>query len=186
MPRLHSIVTAWNPSDPHQTCGLGKRIISTLQVYQMEVTEGSANSKAVVSVTRLGSPGGKDGSEGVSPWWGREEERRDAGCWGPKEYKGPEPLDVMPLDLQVLCTPWSCSSPDVCAWNTLPWYTTSVSFPLLDHLTRGASTDYLKEHHLSVSPTHKTYTLPYLDSPHSTYTSLTYIFVMARKCASLE
>ena len=25
----------------------------------MEVTEGSANSKAVVSVTRLGSPGGK-------------------------------------------------------------------------------------------------------------------------------
>lgn len=106
MPSLHSIVTAWNPSDPHHTCGLGKRIISTLQMYQMEVTEGSANAKAVVSVTRLGSPGGKRQIQGGQPLMGkRGGEKRDAGYWGPKEYKGPEPLDAMPLDLQVLCMP---------------------------------------------------------------------------------
>ena len=106
MPSLLSIVTAWNPSDRHHTCGLGKRSISTLQVYQMDVTGGSANSKAVVPVTRLGSPGGKRQLRGGQSLMGkRGEEKKDAGCWGPKEYKGPEPLEAMPLDLQASCMP---------------------------------------------------------------------------------
>lgn len=72
----------------------------------MDVTGGSANSKAVVPVTRLGSPGGKRQLQGGQSLMGkRGEEKKDAGCWGPKEYKGPEPLEAMPLDLQASCMP---------------------------------------------------------------------------------
>ena len=85
----------------------------------MEVTEGSANSKAVVSVTRLGSPGGKRQLRGGQSLMGkRGREKRDAGCWGPKDYKGPEPLDAMPLDLQEHS---SCSHNSGCGHYQVKW-----------------------------------------------------------------
>lgn len=46
MPSSQSTFTDCSTSGPHHICAVGKKIISTLQMHQVEFTEATANSKA--------------------------------------------------------------------------------------------------------------------------------------------
>ena len=78
---MQSIFTAWRTSDPHHICGVGKKIISTLQMHQMEFTEASANSKAGGVCGQARQPWGTKGVAAlrVSVLDG-EERRREERC----------------------------------------------------------------------------------------------------------